>query len=172
MNLKALIEKLVAQLDTLIGHHRDFCDLVRAEKDAIVTADVKLIQEKTHAKEYLIESIKGLDGKRATTVGEIFFALESSTKNITLSQLILEIESIESELSQKLRSQMNTLIHLVRTAQKLNQQNHDLLAQSIQHIEAMKKNVLGESNPKTETYGAKAQVKSSQTGAKLVSKEV
>ncbi|RYZ69189.1 MAG: hypothetical protein EOP09_08145, partial [Proteobacteria bacterium] len=141
-------------------------------KDAIVTADLKLIQEKTHAKEYLVECIRSLDQKRALAVGEIFFALDSDTKTPTLSQLIMDIESSHSEQSLKLRAQLNTLLHLVKSAQKFNNQNKDLLAQSIQHIEAMKKNVLGESKPKSETYGAQAQVKSGQTGAKLVSKEV
>ena len=171
--LKEHILTMISVLDQMIGHHRNLLECCREEKTALAEANLKDIQSKTQTKEFLIENIRGLDKARAETAGDIIYSLSGNEKPLSLSQIILQVEPDFLEESLKLRSQMTTLIHLVGSIQKINDQNRDFLKQSVTHIEEMKKNVLGEASPKTETYGNKGSVQSGKNqNSRLISKEV
>ena len=167
-----ILNELVAVLDRMIGHHRDLLEACREERTALSEANLRTISEKTHAKEFLIESIRGLDRRRVELVGELAYTVDRDVEP-TLSAVILACEHEHSEISAKLRSQQTTLVHLVGSIQKANEQNRLFLEVSVTHIEEMKKNVLGEGSPKKETYGNKATVQpNKKSGARLLSKEV
>jgi flagellar biosynthesis/type III secretory pathway chaperone len=167
------ILELIQVLDQLIGHHRSLLECCRDEKTALAEANLKGIQEKTLAKEFLIETIRNLDRKRVEFCGEISYFLSEKNAEISLSKIILHAENAFPEESLKLRSQMNALIHLVTSIQKMNDQNREFLKVSVGHIEEMKKNVLGEAAPKSDVYGNKATVQNGKSqNSRLISKEV
>ena len=68
MTAELSIQKIYEVLQKLVGLHRQLYEVCRAERDALIGADVKLIQEQTHAKELVIETIKQheMDRIRAT----------------------------------------------------------------------------------------------------------
>lgn len=166
------LSELISILDQMVGLHRNLLENCRDEKVALSEANLKLLQEKTLSKEYIVESIKNIEKKRSDLFNEINFNLNSNRPLGTLTELINEVEGSHPEESNRLRSLLTTLMHLVGSIQKINDQNKEFISKNIVHIEEMKKNVLGESNQKSDTYGNKGSVNGIKNSPRLFSKEV
>lgn len=165
------VEKILLILQKLIGLHRQLHEVCRTERQALVDADTKVIQESIHAKELVIESIKQEEAKRIRISTEIALDLRRPLKDMTLSNLIMETEPTNPKLAEQLRSAMNALVILIDRAKKLNDSNKELIDRSLEHVHAMKKNVLGEAVPRSDTYGSQGQKLPQTGGARLISKE-
>ncbi len=165
------VENILPILQKLIGLHRQLHEVCRSERDALVAADVKQVQEFTHAKELVIETIRQEEAKRIRLTAELALELKRPMSELTLSNLIMEIEPTQPKVAEQLRSAMNALIILIERAQKLNQSNLEFIERSLGHVHNMKKNVLGEAVPRSDTYGAQGQKLPHTSGARLISKE-
>lgn len=146
-------------------------DLVRAEKEAILSADLVGVQEATHQKEALIEEIKRQETLRLEQIGHISVQLRKPARDITVQSLILQIQVRDPKLAEQLRSSMNALLLLVGRIRDASQYNLELIERSLDHVDLMKKNVLGEAIPNSNTYGSKAQHVGNTAGARLISRE-
>ena len=165
------VENILPILQKLIGLHRQLHEVCRNERDALVAADVKQVQEFTHAKELVIETIRHEEAKRLRLTAEIALEMKRPMAELTLSNLIMDVEPVQPKLAEQLRSAMNALVILIERASKLNQSNLEFIERSLGHVHNMKKNVLGEAVPRSETYGAHGQKLPHTSGARLISKE-
>lgn len=168
-------QALLACLQKLIGIHRQLLETVRQEHEAIANALPKDLQEAVYAKEALIEGIRQQELLRQSIVGKIALQWNRPLEEITLSLIVLEVQNQDAKFSELLRSSQTALKMLAERVIEQNSYNRELLQKSLDHVHEMKRNVLGESKPKSQTYtaqGRKSLVGEQNNNARLISKEV
>ena len=170
-----LSEKLHESLQDLIGLHRQLYETVKSENIAITNTDVKGTYEAAAAKEALIHWVHQAEMSRQSVVYALAQeeGLESSTPS--LRELILHFQTHDSETSNRLQSDLSTLIILVERIKKQNEANGSLVNASLKHIDNMKKNIFGETTHQARTYnqhGQKNSASASEHGPRLISREV
>lgn len=158
-------------LKRLIGLYRELLNIVRQEKDAIITMNVKDIQEATRAKEAILSVIRYCEMERASIVSELALKWKVPLKELTLSRIIIEVQGRDSVHAEEFQTVLSTLTLLIQRVSEQNEENHGFVANSLKHIEAMKKNVLGEANPHSFTYTKAGGRKSGSEKSRLLSKE-
>ncbi|MGE0615858.1 MAG: flagellar protein FlgN [Bacteriovoracia bacterium] len=171
--LESLNQNLWQVLQKLIGLHRQLLDCVRLEKNALIEAKVKGIQECTFAKEALISGVQQAEAQRLALIAELALAYRKPRAELSLPNLVILVQGHDQPLAEKLRSAYNTLVILIERITEQNQENQKLVENSLTHIRQMKKNVLGESKPQANTYTSGGVTKAGGANeARLISKEV
>jgi flagellar biosynthesis/type III secretory pathway chaperone len=169
------VEKNVAPIyqiiQKLIGLHRNLMDVVRAEREALTNADLKGIQDANAQKEALVQAIRQQEADRLRTVGELAIQWKRPFKDLSLQNIIIAVQGTDLKAAEQLRSSFNALTHLVSRVQEQNRYNAELLEKSLAHLLSMKKNILGEATPKSDTYNPQGQKTSSSASSRLISKE-
>jgi hypothetical protein len=158
-------------LQRLTGLHRQLMDTVRMEREALVAADIKGIEDATLAKQALIEAIRQSESDRIRATTELALLWKKPLRELTLPVIVTQIQTSNPKLSEQLRSAYNALTLLIKRITEQNQDNLALVQNSLAHIQEIKKNVLGETTPKSNTYGSKGQKTAGPKGARLISKE-
>ncbi len=166
-----ILESLHGCLQRMIGLHRQLYETCKMEREALIVADVKLIAEQTHAKEFVIESIRAAESERIKLSMMLSVEWHVPLKDLTLSFIIREVEPRDAPMSERLRSSLTALIVLIERAKKMNDSNRELVERSLEHVHAMKKNVLGEAVPAADSYGNQGQKLAHTGGARLLSTE-
>ncbi len=170
------MEKLLSQiyqiLQKLIGQHRQLLDVIRAEREALVEANVKLIQDTAAIKQNIIEAIHQTESLRVKSMVQLGMDLKRPFRELTLSAIILEIQGREPKIAEQFQTVFNVLNILIQRISEQNQNNRTLIERSLEHVHKMKKNVLGEASQKAATYSQQGQRVSVPQTAKLLSKEV
>ena len=166
------VKNLLEALQKLVGLHREMLNCVRSEKEALISADLKVIQEITYAKEALINSIYQWDKERSKNSQHLAIYLRKPVAEITLSNIIIAIQGNDLKTADKLRSSSAALNLLVTRINEQNAENRQLVETTLHHIQEMKKNVLGEAEQKSETYSSYGKKVNSAGASRLISKEV
>jgi len=162
-------------LQELIGLHRQLYEVVKTENEAITQADVKGAYEATSAKEALIHWIHQAELSRQVVVRNWCQADQIAPADATLRNLILHVQGRDAVLAGRLQSDLTTLMVLVERIKKQNELNGRLVQESLKHIQNMKQNIFGETNPKSATYNQSGQRNAGSSnahGPRLISKEV
>lgn len=159
-------------LQRLIGLHRQLLETVRFEREAMVKADLHEIQETTLAKQALVEALQRAENERLRPIGLLAVAWKKSVKELTLTQIIQDIQGRDPKGAETLRTAQNALNILIQRISEQNKDNQEFVEKSIQHIHTMAKNVLGESVPRSNTYTSQGQRSNPVHGARLISKEI
>lgn len=170
-NLDRNLAPLYVCLQRMIGLHRQLYETCKLEREAFIAADVKAITEQTHAKELIIETIRQAESERIRISAHIALDWKVKIQDLTLNFIIREVEPRDAAASERFRSALTALTVLIERAKKLNESNRSLVEKSLEHVNAMKKNVLGEAVPSTETYGNQGQKLPNTAGARLLSTE-
>jgi hypothetical protein len=166
------IQLLYQALQKLIGLHRQLLDTVRLERDALIQADLKDIQEATFAKQALIEAIRQTEAGRVAALEEIAGLWKVPPATLTLSELIIRIQGTDLKTAEVLRSALNTLTILVKRVSDQNDENRRLVEGFLNHLNEMKRNVMGESAPRADVYNQSGRRAPQPGGARLISREV
>ncbi len=169
--LEKNIQSIYESLQRLTGLHRQLLDTVRLEREALVAANIKQIEEATSAKQALVEGIRQAESDRLKRTAELALAWRRPLRELTLPQLIIAFQSSDPKISEQLRSAFNALTLLIKRISDQNQDNKALVETSLMHIQEMKKNVLSETVPKSNTYTAKGKRSAGASGARLLEKE-
>jgi flagellar biosynthesis/type III secretory pathway chaperone len=165
------VAQLYQILQKLIGHHRQLMDVVRAEKQALLAADVKQIQDVVVQKQGIIEAIRQAEHDRVKAVSQLAIIWKKPAAELTLPNIIIALQGDDLKSADQLRGAFNTLTVMIGRISEANNDNRALVEKSIEHIDAMKKNVLGEAVPQANTYTQRGQKANSAKGARLISKE-
>ena len=149
---QSITERLHGSLQELIGLHRQLYEVVKAENEAITNADVKLTYEASANKEALIHWIHQSEMSRQAVVHALVAEEGLDVQSPpSLRELILHYQSKNPDVSQKLQTNLTSLL-----------------------VHNMKKNIFGETN-QSRTYnqmGQKTQANANENGPRLISKEV
>jgi flagellar biosynthesis/type III secretory pathway chaperone len=169
--LEKNIQAIYESLQRLTGLHRQLLDTVRMEREALVAASLKQIEEATLAKQALVEGIRQAESDRLKKVAELAIAWKRPLRELTLPKLIVAIQASHPKLTEQLRSAFNALTLLIKRITDQNIENKNLVEASLMHIQEMKKNVLSETVPKSNTYTAKGKRSNGPSGSRLFEKE-
>lgn len=167
----SVIDSIHAALQKLTGLHRQLMETVRMEREALVAADIRRIEEATVAKQALVEAIRQAESRRIGHVAELAVILRKPVRELTLPAIIIQVQGHDAKRAEQLRSAFNALTLLIKRIAEQNTSNQRLVEESLMHVQQMKGNVLGETTPKANTYTAKGQRSGAQPGARLFSKE-
>jgi hypothetical protein len=166
------IAEIHASLQKLVGYHRQLLDIVRIEKDALLEANLRGIQEATCAKQALIESIKLEEIRRQQQVAELAMLLKRPMSELTLLEIAIAVQGEAPRGADQLRSAFNALTILVKRVADANRENAALVERSLNHIREMKKNVLGDAKTSSNTYTQQGtRSNAAPNGARLIERE-
>ena len=166
------LSEIYQALQKLIGLHRQLLDTVRMEHEALIQADVKGIEDCVFAKQALIGGIRQAESERLKAHAELAMLWKKPLKDLNVSQIIIEIQGKDPKSAEQFRTAFNALTILIKRATEQNDANRGLVEKSLEHVHAMKKNVLGEATPRSDVYNQKGCRSDKQTGSRLISKEV
>jgi flagellar biosynthesis/type III secretory pathway chaperone len=159
-------------LQKLVGLHRQLLDVVRVEREVLVQADLPGIQNAALTKQSLIEEIKHFEAQRVKQTGELALIWKVPLRELTLPNIIVFVQGVDAKTSEQLRTIFNVLTVLIQRITEQNQANMALVEKSLEHVHQMKKNILGEANPQSITYGHQGQKVTSSQASRLISREV
>ncbi len=166
-----LLEQLYTCLQRMLGLHRQLYDVCKFEREAFVAADVKQITEHTYAKSLIIETIRQAEGERIRISTLLAMEWKRPLADLTLTFIVQEIEPVDAKRAESFRSAFTALVMLIERAKKMNDSNREFVEKSLKHVNEMKRNVLGEAVPSTETYGNQGQKMPQTGGARMLSTE-
>ena len=169
--LEKQVTEIYQTLQKLIGFHRQLREAVQAERAALVSADIPAIQEAVSLKQGLIEEIRRAEAQRVKATSELASLWRKDSSELTLPKLIIIVQGKDLKFAEQLRSSLNAITVLINHITEQNESNRALVERSLEHVHEMKKNVLGESVPKSTTYTQQGQRSSGMQGARILSKE-
>lgn len=169
--LEKQVTDIYQTLQKLIGYHRQLREAVLAEREALVAADLKAIQDTTAQKQGLIEEIRRAEAARVRSTQELARIWAKDPAELTLGNLILLVQGKDLKLSEQLRSSLNAITVLINHITEQNDSNRSLVERSLEHVHEMKKNILSETVPKSTTYTQQGQKSPGMQGARILSKE-
>ena len=161
------LSNLYDSLQKLTGLHRQLLEIVRLERTALIDADLKSIHAVTAKKQSLIESVQQEENRRLKFVGEISMDWKRSIKDLTLPNIVIEIQAKDPKGAEQLRSIFNALSVLIQRISDQNASNRILIERSLEHICEMKRNVLGEATVNSDTYTQKGSKTSGTPASRL-----
>ena len=155
-------------LEDEIKVYRVLLDLVRREKEVLVSAQIPQLEEKNRAKEVLVLKIRGLERQREKAAREMATEVGTNTENPRLLEIAAKL--LDPEAS-RLRSIHTTLDLLVRRVKDLNDGNEALIHASLKAVNGALGAIKDTLQPRT-TYAPSGEVKNSTVAGHFVSKEV
>jgi len=165
-NLDELQKNLRHQLDL----YRRLVDLLREEKEHMVAVRTKEVRECTYSKEALLDEIHREEYRRRRWVAEAARALSVPEKELTIELVAQRLAPEQVEAYASLKS---TLVHMIKRAREMNDENRRLAESALNDLQAMKKSILGLSSDKPQTYGPKGAMGAGprDQSARLLNKE-
>lgn len=162
------LEKLTFVLEDEVKVYRTLLDVVRKEREILVSANLDDLSENNKAKEALLIRVRALENQRLHTTTEVCRALQLSTENPRLLEIAVKLDNPDGE---RLRNLHSVLDLLLKRIHELNKQNESLVKSALSNINgALKaiKNTLDE-NPTYKKKGLK--VEGTASSGQLVSRE-
>jgi len=166
------LNDLVSRLQKLLSLHRQLLESLRAEREALLAVDVKRIHEVTLEKQGILQQILAAEQARVTAARNVATLLNVPADSTSLGQIVLHSQSVSLKISDQLRSVQQALVHLVTRIQEQNDSNRGLVETSLEHVNQMKRNVLGEAMPKSGTYSSSGQRQNAPAQSRLISTEI
>lgn len=165
------LEELQKNLKHQLAIYRQLVDLLREEREHIVGVRMKEMRESTYSKEALLDEAHREEFRRKAWVKEAAAFLRMRESEVTIeviAQRMAPRDQHESMISLKL-----ALIHMVKKAREMNSDNQALVEAALRDTQQMKRNILGLSSDKPQTYGPKGSMDSGarEQGARFLSKE-
>lgn len=165
------LNQIYETLQNLTGLHRQLLEVVRLERTSLIEANLKAIHAVTAKKQSLVEAIADAEKQRLRLVTELSTIWKKPAKDLTLPGIIIEIQGRDLKSADQLRSIFNALTILIQRITDQNAANRILIERSLEHIGAMKKNVLGETSAAANTYTPSGQKSSGVQISRLFSGE-
>jgi flagellar biosynthesis/type III secretory pathway chaperone len=166
-----ILSQIYRILHKLTGLHRQLLEVVRAEREVLVQADIKEIENITRAKQALIEEIHQVEGQRLKHTAELAIQWKRPYRDLTLPNIVIAIQGDDPKSAESFRSVYNTLTILIQRISDQNSDNKALIECSLEHVHQMKKNVLGSATEKANLYNQQGQPANKHLSSRLISKE-
>ena len=132
--MASLMEELMVTLDEEEKIYRQLIPIERDKTRAIIANDLKTLQDITVAEHELVDRTSALEGKRERIVVDIATVLGKNPKNINLNEIVGILKN-QPEDQKKLQKVHDRLRKTVLQLQDINDQNKELLKESIDMVE-------------------------------------
>lgn len=167
-NTKPCYDKLVFNLEDQVKIYRSLLEVVRREKDILVSANLDDLNENNKAKEAMLLKLRALETSRLRYASELATLEKLKMENPGLNDLAIHFGG---EVEDRLRNLHSVLDLLLRRVQEYNKQNESLVKSALEKITGAMKSIRDTLTEKP-VYQAKGQIadKATQPG-QLVSRE-
>jgi flagellar biosynthesis/type III secretory pathway chaperone len=170
MNTQDLYLKLVDILEHEVGIYRHLLEMVRTEKDILVSANIEAIATNNRSKELMITKLRTLERSREAIMDQLLPLIGVSQGPIRLLDLALKFET---EKADKLRTIHATLDLMIKRIREYNEQNEKLVQAALKTVEGsmndLRKNLAD--NKVYKKKGQAGEVQSSASSGQFISKE-
>jgi hypothetical protein len=170
--MEKVFQELLQQLQALLTLHRQLLDLLRAEREALIAADIEQIESHALQKQGLLDLIVRADDLRLKLVAALAEHERRDPKGLTLSQIAILAQASDIKLGDRFRSVQQALSVTLTRVEEQGTHNRALVEKSLEAVVQMKRNIVGGEAPQSGTYSAKGQKSAPTAGARLISREV
>lgn len=147
-------KKLTTNLDEMTKSYRGLLDLVRKEKEFLLEAEVRKLEENNGLKENMLIKIKSLDGARERYARELADLVGGDAVNPRLMEIAQKMNGPKGD---NLRNIHATLELLVRRASEINSENEKFATSALKSLDGALNNIKDTLVPKN-TYGQKGKL--------------
>jgi flagellar biosynthesis/type III secretory pathway chaperone len=113
-------QKLTSSLDELVKLYRALLEIVRQEKDLLISSDIERLNESNKTKEVLLAKIRAQDLVREKCAQELCLVVGSDPRNPRLLEIA---KKMKGEEAQKLHQLHATLSLMIERVSELNKDN-------------------------------------------------
>lgn len=162
--------KLVSTLEDQIKVYRNLLEVVRREKEILVSANLDDLNENNKSKEAMLLKVRGLETVRMRCASELSSELGLSPEQPRLLEMAIHLPEAMGE---RLRNLHSVLDLLLKRVQEYNKQNEVLVQSALNNITGAMKAIRDTLQDKP-TYQRKGEMSQTAPGAsgQLVQKEV
>lgn len=164
-----LYSKLEFNLEELTKLYRQLVDLLRKEKEVLLSGDPERINESTKLKDFILVRIKALDALRMKYAVDLAKELNLDPEQPRLLEIA---RKLDGEKGNRLRGLHSALEVLFKRIPELNRENEEYAKSALKHLQGAMENVKDNFSGQ-KTYQRKGNVERGPDRAgHLVSKEV
>ena len=131
--MASLMEELIATLQKETEAYQELLPVVQQKTQAIISNDLKKVQEITELEQAAISSVNGLERKRTEIMNNIGIVLNKKVSDLTLPKLIKLLDRQPQE-QQKLAEIHKELTTVLKRVAEVNGHNKNLIEQSLEMI--------------------------------------
>src|SRR5690606_32234733 len=114
--------------------HRRLLECVRLEREALLSADLKSIQENTYAKQALISQVHQQETARIQLTRLVAARLRQDPEDLTPQKIIVALQGSDLKSAEKLRAGLSTLTLLIKRIREQNSDSRSLVEKSLVHV--------------------------------------
>jgi flagellar biosynthesis/type III secretory pathway chaperone len=164
---KELISALVDTLDSLVKVYRSLLEVVRREKDILVSAKLDDLTENNKAKDAMLLRIRSLENNRQKLARDLAQVVGADVEQPRLLEIAAKLETQNAD---RLRNLHGVLDLLVKRVSEVNKSNEELVQAALRNITGAM-DAIRDSVQEKPAYGRKGKMAGSATGGNLVRKE-
>lgn len=161
------VGELISVLEEQIKVYRSLLDVVRKEKDILVSAHLDDLNENNRTKEALLIKIRALETERLKLASDCCQHLGIKGEQPRLTEIA---RYVAPEVAERLHSIHSVLELLLRRVQEFNRQNEVLVQSALTNITGAMNAIKGTLAEKP-TYQKKGEVEGHASSGQLVSRE-
>jgi tRNA A37 N6-isopentenylltransferase MiaA len=169
--VEKILNDLFQVLQKLFGQHRQLLEIVRTERENLIQLDKDALVAILSRKQSTIEAIGQAENQRLQLVSELGRLWGRPSSELTLTQIVIEIQGFNPKLAEQYRSTYHALTILIQRISEQNRDNQKFLNRSIDNIAEMKRNVLGVAATARGTYSHQGQRVTGASSSHLISRE-
>lgn len=161
-------EKLILNLDDLVGLYRQLLDLARKEKQYLIDADTERILEVNTQKDAVLQKVKLADTLRYKHAKELCLKIGADNENPRLLEIAQRLHGPKGD---KLHNFHSTLEMIIKRIVEINKDNEELAQKAINTLNGTMNNIKETLSGK-KTYEKKGTYKAGpESSGNFVSKE-
>lgn len=149
--MPSLIESLVEVLQKQTEVYKELLQQSQQKTEMIVKNDIEAIKISTEKEESIIRKAAKLDLKREEFIKQIGEVLKISPNQITISDLITVLEKAPTD-QKALEQTQEEMLEVLQDLQKVNENNKQLIRQSLDYISFSVNLIRGSKNVSTGRY--------------------
>ncbi|MGZ3771708.1 MAG: flagellar protein FlgN [Bdellovibrio sp.] len=162
-------QKLETNLEELTKIYRSLLDIVRKEKELLLTADREALEESNRLKEDLLFKLRAQDALRSRYAMDLATMVGADVENPRLLELAQKLAGTPA--ADRLRTQHSALDMLIRRITEINKENEEYTKSALGTLNGALNDIKDTLSGK-KTYGGKGQYKTGpQVAGNFVSKE-
>lgn len=132
--MASLIESLISVLEQESNEYEQLLGLSMQKTPVIISGDLESLERITDDEQNVVSKINHLENQRSVVIKDIANVMNKDVKTLKLVNLIKMLESRPEE-SRKLALVHDRLMNTVQNMQKVNEQNKELIARSLEMVE-------------------------------------
>jgi flagellar biosynthesis/type III secretory pathway chaperone len=167
LGLTQTMTALIDVLENEIKVYRHLLDVVRKEKDILISANLDELNENNRTKEAMLLKIRALEAQRLKVSVEAYQELGLNGEHPRLLEMA---KHVDDDCAEKLRNIHSVLDLLLRRIQEFNRQNEELVQSALTNVTGAMNAIKGTLQEKP-TYQKKGEIEGHASAGQLVSRE-